>query len=151
MRTRIRPALLAWLLVCCPALFTACDRDRNAKTADAPPAAAAAPASEVRHLDPAGAERFLAENPQAIVLDVRTPAEFSAGHISGATNVDFNASGFAAALAALDRNRTYLVHCAAGGRSTKSLETLRQLGFRTVAHLDGGLNAWTKAGKPVVK
>ena len=82
-------------------------------------------------------------------IDVRTPAEFSGGHIPGATNIDFASEGFASELAKLDRSKTYVVHCAAGGRSTQSLAVFARLGFKSVIHLDGGLSGWIAAGQPI--
>lgn len=138
---------LALVAVLCPALFTACDSAGPPSSAAAPTAGASA--AEIRHVDAAGAAALLREQRGVVVLDVRTPGEFAQGHLAGATNLDYNAAGFAQALAALDRDRTYLVHCASGGRSTRSLESFRQLGFKSVVHLDGGFNAWQKAGQAV--
>lgn len=103
-----------------------------------------------QHVDAAGAARLLAGG-GVVVLDVRTPREFAAGHIAGARLIDFNASNFEQQLAQLDRKQKYLVHCAVGGRSGKSLSTFRKLGFEQVVHLDGGMKAWQAAGQPVTK
>lgn len=111
----------------------------------------AVPSLEVKHVNAKGAAQALAENKQLVVLDVRTATEFQGGHIAGAKNLDFNADTFADELGKLDRQTPYLVHCAAGGRSTRALSVLRQLGFRSVTHLDGGFNAWTEAGLPQQK
>ena len=62
----------------------------------------------------------MAADKQNVILDVRTPAEFSAGHIPGAVNLDYNAPDFQAKAAALDKSKTYLVHCAVGGRSVRA-------------------------------
>lgn len=97
------------------------------------------------------AAQLLQTNKNVVVLDVRTPAEFREGHLKNAINVDYNAPDFEQQLARLDNQKPYLVHCAAGGRSTRSLPVLQKLGFRSVRHLDGGLNAWQQAGLPVVK
>ncbi|MBX3744274.1 MAG: rhodanese-like domain-containing protein [Verrucomicrobiae bacterium] len=105
----------------------------------------------VRHVDVDGAERLLREERGVVVLDVRTPREFSEGRIAGSTNLDFNHRGFARELAKLDREKTYLVTCAVGGRSGKALPLLSKLGFKSVVHLDGGVKAWEAAGKPVGK
>lgn len=112
--------------------------------------AGAAGAAHAVHVDPAGAAALIASKP-IVVVDVRTPAEYASGHIAGATNLDFRATDFATRVSGLDRQATYLVHCAAGGRSTSSLETFDRLGFTSVVHLDGGLNAWKKAGQATVK
>ncbi len=106
--------------------------------------------TRVVHVDAAAAAQLVADKKVA-VLDIRTPKEFAAGHIAGATNVDFYASDFEQRLSELDKRRTWLVHCASGGRSTKSLASLQKLKFPSVVHLDGGFNAWKKAGEPVVK
>lgn len=104
----------------------------------------------VKNIDANEAEKLLKENKRIVVLDVRTPKEFSAGHIAGATNLNFNAADFEKKLSALDKNQTYLVHCAAGGRSAKTRDLMKAEQFKTIYHLEGGLTAWEKAGKPVV-
>lgn len=108
-------------------------------------------AKAVKHVDAAGAAKLLADQKKVEVLDVRTPDEFAEGHIAGAKNIDFQAKDFADKLGGLDKTQTYLVHCAAGGRSTRALETFQKLGFTHIVHLDGGMNAWKKAGQPVTK
>lgn len=96
------------------------------------------------------AEKLVAEK-KVVVLDVRTPKEFSAGHIAGATNVDFNAKDFALRLKTLDKDKPYLLHCAVGGRSSKAVEQMKALKFKTVYHMEQGMKGWEKAGKPVEK
>jgi rhodanese-related sulfurtransferase len=49
----------------------------------------------------------------------------------------------------LDPNARVILHCATGGRSALAAETLREMGYSNVAHLDGGFNAWRDAGKPI--
>jgi rhodanese-related sulfurtransferase len=93
----------------------------------------------------------MAADKQNVILDVRTPAEFSAGHIPGAVNLDYNAPDFQAKAAALDKHRTYLVHCATGGRSVRACEKLNHLDFPNLYNLPGGFRAWVKAGQPVEK
>ncbi len=107
----------------------------------------AAAQDNVKNVSVDEAEKLLKENPQTIVLDVRTPEEFSKGHIPGAKNVDFNEDDFAKKVGALDPKRPVLVHCAAGGRSTQSLPALKDKAV--VYHLKDGFKAWEKAGKPV--
>jgi rhodanese-related sulfurtransferase len=93
--------------------------------------------------------RALAATPGVTVLDVRTPAEFAEGHIDGATVVDFYEPGFAEAIAALDRDGTYLVYCRSGNRSGQAVALMAQLGFERVYDLDGGVVAWSGAGLPL--
>jgi rhodanese-related sulfurtransferase len=101
-------------------------------------------------VNPARAEKLVAEK-KVVVLDVRTPAEFAAGHIAGATNLDFRDKEFKAKVAKLDKNQPYLVNCAAGGRSARACEAMGQLDFKVLYDLQGGFTAWEKAGKPVKK
>jgi rhodanese-related sulfurtransferase len=100
-----------------------------------------------------GVERFdaLRSDKKNIVLDVRTTKEFAAGHIKDAVNIDWNSPEFARKAGQLDRSKTYLVHCAGGVRSAKACDKLLQLNFKDLVNLEGGLNAWEKAGKPVEK
>ncbi len=143
-------AALIVLAGCRPA---APDPAVEAAPAPAPAAspAAAAPAARVRNVDGAGAAGWLAEHPETVVLDVRTPDEFASGHIAGATNLDYHGEGFAERLAALNRETTYLVHCKSGRRSAATQETMTELGFQSLVHLDGGIDAWTAAGQAITK
>ena len=81
-----------------------------------------------------------------VILDVRTPSEFSEGHLAGAVNVDLLAPDFAARLSAMDRGKSYLVYCRTGNRSTKAVHTMEQLGFRTMYHMRDGIVGWEKKG-----
>ncbi len=119
---------------------------------DAPHAApVAAPEGVAKNVSPDEAEKLLKDHPKTVVLDVRTPEEFAKGHIAGAKNVDFKAADFAEKVAALDKGKTYLVHCAAGGRSSKTLDLMKGKNFAALYHLNEGFKAWENAGKPVEK
>ncbi len=86
-----------------------------------------------------------------VVLDVRTEKEFKAGHIQNAVHLDWNSPNFAALAAKLDKSRTYLVHCAVGGRSAKACKKMEELGFTNLMNFAPGMKGWEKAGKPVEK
>ncbi len=104
-----------------------------------------------KNLDAEESAALLAADEPVTVLDVRRAGEFAEGHLKGAKNIDFLQPDFADNLRELDREKPYLVHCAVGGRSTKALAQLRELGFVRVYHLDGGMKAWLAANQPVVK
>jgi rhodanese-related sulfurtransferase len=74
---------------------------------------------------------------------------FEAGHIPGAVNLDINGPDFQERAAKLDKSKTYLVHCAAGGRSARACNAMDKLSFTNLVNLEPGFNAWKKAGKPV--
>ncbi len=97
------------------------------------------------------AEKLIKEDPKVVVLDVRTPEEFKAGHIAGAKNIDFNSDDFQKQIAALDKRQTYVVHCAAGGRSAQACKIIEQVKLPSVYHMNEGFKTWEKAGKPVEK
>ena len=107
-------------------------------------------ASEVTHVNPQEAAKIMQENSPAII-DIRTAKEYSSEHIAGAVNIDFNKSSFSDRLSTLDKSRTYLIHCRSGSRSKRSLKTFKKLGFENIIHLDGGINAWKKAGGATVQ
>jgi len=104
------------------------------------------PEMAVTHVDATSAAALMAEHPEMIVLDVRTPDEFADGGINGAINIDFFDDDFEQKLSQLDRSSAYLIHCRSGGRSEHSLEILAKLGFQDIVHLDGGYDDWHHYG-----
>jgi rhodanese-related sulfurtransferase len=85
------------------------------------------------------------------VIDVRTQDEYNNGHLTDAVLIDFYKKDFKSNLSKLDKNKPVFVYCAAGGRSGSASEVLEELGFKQIYDLKGGMNAWTRAGKPVTK
>lgn len=85
----------------------------------------------------------------ALVLDVRDPGEFGAGHILGAKNVPLSRLGDAEV--AKRKDRPVIVYCEGGERSSKAVAALKRQGFARVVNLTGGLRAWQQAGLPVEK
>lgn len=83
------------------------------------------------------------------VIDVRTPAEYAAGHLDGAVNIDVQGSTFADAVAELDPSASYAVYCHSGNRSKVAVAYLVDHGFSHVVELRGGIAAWQAAGRPV--
>ncbi len=98
-------------------------------------------------LDTLGATRLINDS-NAVILDIREPAEFAAGHMPNARNIPLGELDKRAA--DLPQGKPVLVCCATGARSGKAVALLRQ-GGREVFNLDGGLAAWRQAGLPVVK
>lgn len=90
-------------------------------------------------------------NSDVTLLDVRTAQEVSGGHIEGAINYDFYGAGFDEQLKTLDKEKAVYVYCRSGGRSSKTADKLKDLGFTQVYNLEGGIGAWVNSGKKVVK
>ena len=78
---------------------------KASKTPDTTPKA-----QKVENMDAANAAKLIAENAGVIILDIRTPDEFSRGHLKGAVNIDYKADDYTDKLADLDKEKTYLVH-----------------------------------------
>lgn len=131
------PAILA--LALCLGLWTCAADSAKPVTASA---------AGVQHVNPTQAHELIAEK-KVVVLDIRTPGEFTHGRIAGAKNIDFLAPNFEQRIEGLDKSKSYLVHCATGGRSSHSLLLFKKHHFQSIYHLDGGIQAWEKAGLPV--
>jgi phage shock protein E len=92
-----------------------------------------------------------ATEPNAVILDVRTPEEVREGIVPGARTLDFHAADFAVRIGELDKSKTYFVYCKAGGRSSRTIDLMQSSGFKHVHELEGGYLEWTRAGYPVKK
>jgi thioredoxin 1 len=89
--------------------------------------------------------------PKAVILDVRTPEEFSAGHLANAKNYNWNGPDFEKQIAPLDKSKPVFVYCHSGGRSTAAANKLRADGFKKVYELSGGIMKWRAASLPEIK
>jgi rhodanese-related sulfurtransferase len=88
----------------------------------------------------------------AAVIDVRTPAETSAGHLEGALLFDVQDASFMANLETLDKSANYYVYCRSGNRSGQAIETMKANGFTGELRNGGALgNAAAETGITVVK
>jgi molybdopterin/thiamine biosynthesis adenylyltransferase/rhodanese-related sulfurtransferase len=83
------------------------------------------------------------EGDDALMVDVREPSEWDAGHIDGAIHIPLAA--LPARMNELPRDRDLVVYCAMGGRSARAVEMLRSAGFTRVSNLTGGYQAWTRS------
>lgn len=88
------------------------------------------------------------EQPFAPIVDVRTPEEFSKGHITNALNIDWNGNTFDKQTTTLDKSKPVFVYCLSGGRSSSAASKLRADGFKEVYELDGGIMKWRGANLP---
>ena len=91
------------------------------------------------------------DSPNFTIIDVRTPEEYAAGHIEKAMNLDYNSETFRIDINKLEKNKTYLIYCRSGRRSGMALSIMKELGFREVYNMLGGIIEWEAAGLPVVK
>jgi phage shock protein E len=148
MRLPVRRALLG--LVSCAAVGAACDRAPPEPAPVTPTAAGpvgrSTPAPAAAPLDAAA----LAREPDAILLDVRTPGEFAGGHLEGAVNIPVGDTARMAETIGR-KDRPVLLYCAAGGRSAQALAALKAEGFTRLVNAGGLDAAAAKTGKAIVR
>lgn len=85
----------------------------------------------------------LMKKKNTFVLDVRTPEEYKSGFIGNAVNYDvMDSVAFINTISSLDKNKKYLLYCKSGRRSGKALVMMKNMGFRKVHHLKGGVSEW---------
>ncbi len=84
----------------------------------------------------------------AVVVDVREPGEFAAGHIAGAVNLPL--SRFDPAKLRAPNGKTLVLNCAGGRRSATALDQCAAAGATVDTHLSGGIGAWRAANLPIV-
>ncbi len=89
--------------------------------------------------------KIQAEN-NPVILDVRTPEEFSGGYIAGAINIDYNSDDFSKKVNKLNKEETVYIYCLSGGRSGNGAKEMRESGFKNVVELKGGILKWKAAG-----
>lgn len=90
----------------------------------------------------------LAADPDTLVVDVRTPAEFRTGHIPGAINLPLDQVDAHLRRIVADAGGRMVLVCQSGGRAGQACEKLTTAGLDDVEVLDGGMNSWTAAGGP---
>ena len=85
------------------------------------------------------------------LIDVRTPEEYSDGHILNSKNIDFLDKNFELYIQKLDKKSPVIVYCQSGGRSAKSALKLLSNSFVKIYDLDGGFSKWLSEGGNIRK
>ena len=91
------------------------------------------------------------DNPGFQIIDIRTPAEYNEVRLENAINIDYYSETFSDDLDELDKNKTYLVYCRSGNRGGMALSIFKELGFKTVYNMGGGIIKWISEDRPVVE
>ena len=99
------------------------------------------------------AEEFvnLAEQPNAVILDVRTDAEYNSGHLKDAVLINLHAPDFSERIRNLDKSKTYYVYCQSGGRSTSAVRKMRAEGIAEAYNIRGGIYQLARHGAQFVE
>ena len=112
--------------------------------------------SEIENLTPQKAHEELSAG-NIVLIDVREADEYSHGYIQGAVHASRGMLEFYADASLpyhkpeFDKSKRLILYCASGGRSALAVQTLEDMGYTNVAHIDGGFKAWQAANLPFVK
>jgi thioredoxin len=90
------------------------------------------------------------ELPDELVLDVRTPEEFAKGHLIDSKNINWKDTNFANSLGQMDKSKPVFVYCLSGIRSGLAAAKMREMGFKEVYELEGGIMKWRAANLPEI-
>ena len=88
-------------------------------------------------------KKRLAQDSNAVVLDVRTPEEWAEGVMPNSLKIDIYSPDFMAKVEELDKSKSYYIYCRSGGRSAQACMHMMDLGFKKIYNLEGGMLAWT--------
>ena len=91
------------------------------------------------------------DNPDFVIIDVRTPEEFDEEHLENAVNLDFYAETFWDWLNILDEDKMYLIYCRSGRRSADALAMMEELNFKEAYNMLGGIIEWKAGGLPTIQ
>lgn len=101
---------------------------------------------KIKNVDAVEFKKLIAEK-KNILIDLRTDDEIkSKGAIKGATQIDFLDKNAEANIEKLDKNKTYLIYCAGGGRSADCAELMQKQGFKEIINLEKGFGDWKNKG-----
>lgn len=88
-------------------------------------------------------------NPDNVILDVRTPEEYSEGHVKNSKLINVFSDNFEDEVSKLDKSKTYFVYCKSGVRSNKASNIMTDLGFEKIYNILGGIEGWQMNNLPV--
>ena len=148
----IRKLIVALLAIL---ILAGCSAPAAAPSAPVAASAAASAAGEAKTIDVASLPRdvdvqttaALREQPDVMILDVREQDEWDAGHIPGAVFMPMGQ--VPDRLSEIPKDKTVIVQCRSGNRSSQVTDFLVQQGFTNVHNMTGGIKAWQTAGLPV--
>jgi rhodanese-related sulfurtransferase len=96
-------------------------------------------------------KRIEQKDASMIILDVRTPEEFAAGHVPGAINIPYTHLPARVAELPDAGDKDVVLYCATGVRAERAATRMREHGYTRLLHLDGDMKAWDEKNRPKVK
>lgn len=100
-----------------------------------------------QHVDEISPDQLDLDNDSQVLIDVREPEEFEAGHVAGSVLIP--QADIATRLEEIPRDRPVVAVCRSGSRSLRAAQFLKQMGYSQVFSLHGGVEAWEQAGRPL--
>jgi len=94
---------------------------------------------------------FKEKSTNQTIIDIRTPQEFSQGHIEGAVNINYYDSNFMDQIAKYDKNQPIFIYCRSGNRTSSASRKMADFGFKQINDLEGGILYWIKNNNETVK
>jgi len=146
----IRGTLLSLLgvLAACPAFAQSPPVPQGAPAPNAATAQPATPKVPMAQVSQDALVKMQADKgSQVFILDVRTPKEFAEGHVPGAVNIPYDQ--VESRLGEIPKDDEIVLYCHSGRRAGLAAETLAANGYAKLAHLEGDMQGWQKAGRPV--
>jgi rhodanese-related sulfurtransferase len=103
---------------------------------------------KAEHLSPSEFQEFVKENPEALIIDLRSDAEFSAGHVRGAINMNrgYVETLLAEKIPSIKEDTKIVLYCIAGGISAMTQMALKEYGFKNVLDIAGGISNYVENG-----
>lgn len=94
---------------------------------------------------------FKEKSANQTIIDIRTPQEFSQGHIEGAVNINYYDNNFMDQIAKYDKNLPIFIYCRSGNRTSPASRKMADFGFTQINDLEGGILYWLKNNHETVK
>lgn len=94
---------------------------------------------------------FKEKSANQTIIDIRTPQEFSEGHIEGAVNINYYDNNFIDQIAKYDKNQPIFIYCRSGNRTSSASKKIADYGFTQIYDLEGGILYWLKNNNETVK
>ncbi len=107
--------------------------------------------AEIKKVTAADVKAAIDKQEKAVILDVRDPEEYKAGHLPGAINVTRGKLEFTVWDRVTDRDAKIYVYCLTAARSALATKTLNDMGYKNAVLMDAHFEEWVKAGYPVAR
>lgn len=107
---------------------------------------------EIENIEPKEAFTLIEKHrndPDLVILDVRTPEEYQKDHLENARLLDIKSKDFEEKLEKMDKDKDYIVYCRVGRRGMIALDLMKKHGYKNVMNITGGIEKWKKNRLPV--